>query len=171
MFLAGSLGAGFPLGGVGDAPIALNFSPPVANTVGFLQPIEFDVLDVNLGPGGQLASVLVFADFGFWDEEVHNHAAFSPDYAFASTRTPILGGWHYSILRNSPGWLGSVTLHIFATDVDGQLLTPEAYYWPTPTPYQLFLKEAEARGNKSLSETDRSTVAHMVRGHSRAGRG
>ena len=160
----------FPLGGSGDAPVAVNFSPTVGNTVGFDQAIQFDILDTNLPPG-DLAGVIILCDFGFFDEVVHSGIAFEFDYAQFSTRTPIPGGFHYSLLRTPPGWWGNVRLTILAFDGNGHQLAPQQYYWPTPTPFQYVHLDPETRGEKTPKIlSDLASVAAMLGAGSRAGR-
>jgi hypothetical protein len=97
-------------------PSISNFSPTPGNNLTRSQVISFDVTD---DVGLRLIKIeAVFAP-GSTIEVVHNGFVFNTMYSNASnTRTPITGGYHYTILRDG-GWPGAVTFTPYAVDTSG----------------------------------------------------
>lgn len=88
---------------------------PVGPALSTSTPIVFDVTD-----NGALGRVVVhaaFAELGL-EEVVHNGDRFAPFYAASSSRTPIDGGWRYSVVRRA-GWPSSPVINVIARDAAG----------------------------------------------------
>lgn len=97
-------------------PELTDISPTPGTGMAATTPVTFNVTDA----GGGLRRVLLVASFSFSEapELVHDGATFTPPYASHSTRTPVAGGYAYSLLRKG-GWPSAFTLTPFAVDTAG----------------------------------------------------
>lgn len=115
--------ASFGGGGGGSSadttpPSLTNFSPAFGNPIASTQVISFDVTDNS----GFTRLIILHAGFPtlVGTEVIHDGETFSArNYSnISNTRTPITGGFHYTILRDG-GWPSTLTLYPFAVDQSG----------------------------------------------------
>lgn len=99
---------------VNTPPVVNNFTPTTGTSITKYQHLEFDVTDAE----GLLRS-MVLVTFGDGTYEViHDGDVFASKYASRSTRTPITGGHHFTVLPAS-GWTSSPTIRVMAVDTGG----------------------------------------------------
>lgn len=100
-------------------PVVSNVSPAPPGPITRLSSISFDVTDETLLP--PLAEVVVQAVYGAGPSEVvHDGTSFVAPYT--GTRTPITGGYSYTVSCTGEGWKhASTSLRILAVDGSGNL--------------------------------------------------
>jgi hypothetical protein len=98
-------------------PVIANVTPPVSTVISSSQIISLDVTD-NLW---QLSDVLIMCRFSGTSlyEVVHDGNSFGPMY-LTSLRTPISGGYTFSVLRTG-GWPTSPSIFAAAIDKSGNV--------------------------------------------------
>lgn len=102
-------------GSAPGTPAVGSISPTPDSVIGPSTPITFTLTDTV-----SIVAALVLAKFpqsGLY-EVVHDGSAFSSNYAAGSTRSPISGGWSYSVVRTG-GWPSSPTIVPVAVDAGG----------------------------------------------------
>jgi hypothetical protein len=113
---ADTTSAGHELGIYADAspPVVDNFSPPNGTEIEAADPLFFDVTDDS----GLFRRVLVLVlQEGRW-EAAYDGDSFLEPYDQSSEVTNIAGGFRFQ-LRRDIGWVGTVTVRIFAIDQSG----------------------------------------------------
>ena len=99
---------------VGGAPPQIaNFSPTVGTALGAKQAVGFDITDDTGLKRGMVLVVLGQDEF-----VVHDGDTFRGQ--FSGTRTPIAGGFRFSVSRGGVGWTAAPTFRFLVTDTSGQ---------------------------------------------------
>lgn len=106
------LGAGL----ISNPPVIANVVPAGGSNILANAALTFEVTD-DLSLFRELIVIASLPSLGLL-EVVHMNTAFGPQYTAGSTRTPIVNGFQYSVIRNG-GWPASPTLTIRAIDFDG----------------------------------------------------
>ena len=103
-------------GTMSNPPVITNLVPAASTNILTGATLAFDVTD-DLSLFQELVVIASFPGLGLL-EVVHMDSAFGPQYTGGSTRTPIVNGFHYSVIRNG-GWPAPPTLTIRAIDNEG----------------------------------------------------
>ena len=103
-----------PAAGDSVPPVLTGLSPAAGSRIAKGQAISFDVTDETA-----LRDVIVMVEYtsGIY-EVVHDGVKFSAAFAAGSTRTSIVGGWGFSLLRAN-GWSPGPTFRVQAIDTGG----------------------------------------------------
>jgi len=99
-------------------PVIDNFNPPVGTPLVRSDSVSFDVTDNRA-----LRRALVLVTLDGETYCVHDGFAFRGEFANPqSSRTPIVGGYHYIVKRNG-GWTTPPTFEVLAIDTSGNEAT------------------------------------------------
>lgn len=110
-------------------PVVTNFSPAVLSSITRTASISFDVTDDEA-----LALIIVMAERGSGQVEVvHDGTNFVG--VFAGSRTPISGGYTYTVSRGGYGWPeADLTLHVVSVDTSGNQSSPTTFGYTITNP-------------------------------------
>lgn len=104
-----------PGDGDGSPPVVTLVSPPDGSTIEQGTPIAIDVTD-NVALRRSFL-VVRFAALGI-EEVAHQGDRFAPNYAGASSRVAIPGGFRFTLMR-AGGWPASPIVDVYAIDTAG----------------------------------------------------
>jgi hypothetical protein len=109
-------GSVYSLGAGGDEvpPTIENFVPAVGTPLKRSDSIRFDVLD-NVS---SLRRAEIFVSLAGETYVVHDGEKFRGQFSNLSTRTPIAGGFRFTVKRNG-GWTSPPTFEVHAVDTSG----------------------------------------------------
>jgi fibronectin type 3 domain-containing protein len=135
------------------APVVASVSPAPGDTVTATTPLVVDVTDA----GGSLRRAIVTVRQAGVEEVAHDGERFVGFFAALSSRSPVSGGWRYS-LRRSGGWTSSPAVRVYAIDTSGN----EATLWrrsPTSSRRRLRLPLRWRRGSGPIPKTRRQACS------------
>lgn len=122
--LRGAFRAAVAVTVISGTPPTVTMSPTPGSTITTFQPISVTVVD-QLAIKRCLLSV-TFPGMAA-PELVYDGAQFAPVYAAGSTflSTPLGTGSSFTFsLKRTGGWIGSPTIHVYASDTAGNVSTP-----------------------------------------------